>query len=168
MAIITSETPTKLHLDIYYDYYSETGIFSRKYDGYRGHITDRGYYRIKIEGKHYMVHRLIWKKQTGEEPKLIDHKDGNTLNNKWDNLRSTTQLLNVRNSSMLKTNTSGHPGIHFNIKNGKWVARISFNNRRLVIGTFYTKEEAIEARQKMIEKYPILQFTKRHYTKNES
>lgn len=46
------------------------------------------YILVGIDGKQYYGHRLAWLYMTGEEPKdIVDHKDGNGLNNKWENLR---------------------------------------------------------------------------------
>lgn len=42
-------------------------------------------------------------------------------------------------------NTSGYKGVDFN--NGKWRARIYFNNKAILLGSFATKEEAIAVRK---------------------
>ena len=44
-----------------------------------------------------------------------------------------------------KNNTSGYKGVDFN--RGKWRARIYYNNKAILLGSFSTKEEAIAARK---------------------
>ena len=44
-------------------------------------------------------------------------------------------------------NTSGYTGVK-QAKSGKWVAQISYDNKRLHLGSFYKLEDAIESRHK--------------------
>lgn len=95
------------------DYEPETGIFRWKIvkRGWRGktiafpgdragHIERDGYWRISIDGKFYLMHRLAWLWMTGDWPEIvIDHKDRDKGNNKWANLRDATYSENSRNSS---------------------------------------------------------------------
>ena len=57
---------------------------------------------------------------------VVDHKDGNPLNNKRDNLRVCTQAQNCYNSSKRAGNKSGFKGVFFvNIKpQGLWEAKV--------------------------------------------
>ncbi|WP_139364680.1 HNH endonuclease [Vibrio parahaemolyticus] len=51
--------------------------------------------RIVIDGKEYTSGQIAWSIMTGHFPDfIIDHKDGDSLNDKWSNLRrGTTALL---------------------------------------------------------------------------
>lgn len=52
------------------------------------------------------------------------------------------------------TNTSGVAGVCFDRKRKKWVASITYNRKKVCIGRFTEKEDAILARlQKEIELY---------------
>lgn len=121
------------------------------------------YLEARLGGHSVKVHRLIWLYMTGEEPEIIDHKDGNGLNNKWSNLRNTTQYQNCRNMKKYSTNTTGHNGITKVLQRDgitvAWKAQIGGSRTRKTLGTFKTIEEAIEARKiaELAESY-----TKRH------
>lgn len=63
--------------------------------------TKDGYYRVEINRKHYYIHRLVYQTWSGDNlnPNLIiDHIDANRKNNNINNLRQTTQLMNIENS----------------------------------------------------------------------
>lgn len=92
----------------------------------------------------------------------IDHISGDVQNNKLDNLRIVTRLLNCRNVAKHKRNTSGYTGVDLSTNTGpnKWRARC----RGIHIGFFSTIEEAVKARQEWIAARPELGFTVRHGT----
>ena len=113
-----------------------------------------GYYRIKINGKEYVSHRLAWLYMTGEWPtNEIDHIDLNKLNNKWKNLREATHSQNMANVALLSNNTSGYKGVFWHKQNLKWMVQIKVNNKRIYLGSFVNKEDAVEAYKKAAKKY---------------
>lgn len=107
-----------------------------------------GYIQIKLMGTMYLAHRLAWLYMTGEFPEFeIDHIDRDKSNNSWDNLRSATHSKNMRNFPIRKDNTSGKTGVCFYKSKRKWIARINNNNnKRITIGSFSVKQDAIDAR----------------------
>lgn len=70
------------------------------------------------------LHRLLTNCPTD---KVVDHKDGDSLNNRLCNLKVTTQRNNVKNMKLYSTNKSGHVGVSYKESLGKncWVARVS-------------------------------------------
>ena len=67
-----------------------------------------GYIRINIQKKWESLHRLIWESFNDtllEKEQIIDHIDGNRLNNKLSNLRLVTQSENILNGHI-----NGHNG----------------------------------------------------------
>lgn len=62
-----------------------------------------GYCRVRIGGKNYSVHRLIYETFKGPIKGKIDHIDGNKTNNHIDNLRDVSQSEN-----MINAYTNGH------------------------------------------------------------
>ena len=121
------------------------------------------YKRIKIvvKNKPLMAHQIAWTFVYGAIPEslFIDHMDGNATNNAISNLRLVTHSENHRNRYIQSNNTSGVTGIRF--INNKWRARIKIHGKEKHLGTFETKEQAIEVRKKYAFENG---FTERHHT----
>jgi hypothetical protein len=98
-----------------------------------------GYVAVALNGVKYLAHRLIWKWMTGEEPKEIDHKDGDPSNNAWANLRDVTHQQNTWNS---RGQTNHAKGIHYRRDRGYWHAEIKINGKTVSLGNFTTEQEA--------------------------
>lgn len=78
----------------------------------------------------------------------VDHRNGDKLDNRRENLRVTTPVLNQVNRHRLnKNNTSGVRGVAFVAQWGKWRAQITAHRRTIHLGLFLTQEEAITARK---------------------
>ena len=73
------------------------------------------------------------------EDMVVDHINHNRLDNRKQNLRLCTQGENLRNKKV--------KGVTFDKRRNKWYARIMINRKNLHLGSFDTKEEAIEARK---------------------
>ena len=123
----------------------------------KGTISKTGYLVTQVglnkKYKFIKMHRLIFFICHGTLPKVIDHIDGNPLNNKIENLRECTQSQNTMNSKLSKNNTSGRVGVRQIKKTGNWVAIIMVNRKKIHIGTFPTFELACRAREKAEIKY---------------
>ena len=102
---------------------------------------DSKYYVIAITGKQYNLHRLAYYYITGIDPteKEVDHKNGNSLDNRFENLRLATGADNIKNQKKRKTNTSGFKGVSWDKKNKKWRARIQVNNKLIHLGCYNNK-----------------------------
>lgn len=72
-----------------------------------------GYYRLGYNKELFYAHRIIWLLfyDISDNSLFIDHIDGNKENNKIENLRITSHLLNMRNLSAYSSNTSGITGV---------------------------------------------------------
>ena len=107
-----------------------------------GTVTDKGYKSICILGKIYKAHRIIFFYHHGYFPKVVDHIDGNKLNNKIENLRAATVAENSRNSKKRNNNKSGIKGVSWDKKSKKWRASCSVNYKQYNLGCFSSLEEA--------------------------
>ena len=104
-----------------------------------------GYLVIRLGGKSFKSHRVAWCLFYGEDVDgVIDHVDGDKLNNKIKNLRSTSLNGNARNTTRRR---SGEAGVVWYEKNKKWRAQIWSNGKNICLGYFDNKEDAFEARK---------------------
>lgn len=107
-----------------------------------------GYYNGAIFWKSYLKHRVIWAMHYGEWPDgIIDHINGNTLDNRIANLRIVNDLENMHNQKLRTTNKSGVIGV-YQKPMGSWIARITVNRKTTFIGQYRKLEDAIAARKK--------------------
>lgn len=88
------------------------------------------------------MHRLIADAPEGID---VDHRDGNGLNNRRKNLRFATTQQNAWNRGKAANNTSGHRGVCFSRKAGKWQAQIHVKNSTIWLGYFDSKIQAAHA-----------------------
>lgn len=77
---------------------------------------DKGYFRVYVIDRGYAHHRIIWEmfNRPLESDEQVDHIDGNTQNNRIENLRVTNNQNNCYNQHRRVTNKSGTTGIHIN------------------------------------------------------
>lgn len=151
--------PDELREYIYYrdgaiywtDYGLETrGKYNRKTDptAPRGSLDNRGYLALSFrpEGEKksriYKLHRLIYWLEKGEWPPVVDHIDGNTLNNDINNLRASTTAQNVYNRNKIKRKSlSKFIGVR-KWTSGKFAASIKVEGRHYDVPGFDTEEAA--------------------------
>ena len=95
-------------------------------------------------------HTLIFTPKEGEE---IDHISRNKLDNRKSNLRSATRSQNMQNKDIISSNTSGITGVRWHSQSGNWAAQINVNKKRINLGYFKNKEDAIKAREEAEVKY---------------
>lgn len=102
--------------------------------------------------KNVYMHRLIMNAPDGA---YIDHINGDSLDNRKENLRFCNNSENMRNRGKNQNNTSGYKGVSYN-KNRrgkkKWEAKCKHNYKTIHFGIYETAKEASEAYQKGIKK----------------
>lgn len=115
----------------------------------------KGYYAVT--GKSILksfsttiMHRLIVGAKKGD---IVDHIDGNGLNNRKSNLRIVTSTENAINHKIRSDNTSSVTGVRFRKSCKKWYAFISINKKETFLGSFVNFEDAVDARGKAEKKY---------------
>lgn len=114
-----------------------------------GHRTNQGYLAIRVDGRLYLAHRLVWLYVYGEFPTHeIDHRDGCGTNNRLPNLRPATSSENKQNSRIRCDNKLGHTGIFLNKRTEKYVAVIYVGGRKFNLGEFALLSDAIRARRR--------------------
>lgn len=104
----------------------------------------KGYLVGTILGKRYASHRVIWFLKTGRWPQVIDHKNHNGCDNRWDNLRSVDSQINSRNRV---SKTDGCIGVRFHRTYRVYEAYIGLNGQGISLGSFSSFTAAVKARK---------------------
>lgn len=105
----------------------------------------KNYLKTKIDNVSYFNHRIIFFMHHSYLPEFIDHIDGNTLNNRIENLRPATNTQNQWNSKLPNTNTSGVKGVYWVKRDSKWRAMCRVNGTKHHVGVFADIFEAENA-----------------------
>jgi len=90
-----------------------------------------------------LMHRLIIGAKPGE---LVDHINGDKLDNRASNLRIVTRRQNAMNSRASRNIRAGkRKGVRWDKDRGLWNAGIVINGRRKFLGRFQTEDEGARA-----------------------
>ena len=105
--------------------------------------------------KKVCIHTLVWDYfGDGQRNKMVltvDHKDGNKLKNRIDNLQLLTNRENVSKGYKNKKTSSKYTGVSFNPIEKNWRARIMINGKDKHLGRFKTENKAHLAYQNALE-----------------
>lgn len=125
--------------------------FNRTYANGGCFIATRSFRLFGKPRKRYM-HRFIMGAQKGE---IIDHIDGNPLNNQRSNLRFASRSGNGANNASLlpKHNTSGLRGVSWNKQKKKWTAQIKVSGKQKYVGAYAYSYDAAKAYNEAAKKY---------------
>jgi hypothetical protein len=125
------------------------------------YVNGSGYMQASVTDssgldKMFLVHQIIYFMDTGVEPlQIVDHVDGDTRNNRFSNLRLTTESGNNRNQKMRSNNTSGYVGVTWDKQKSKWMAQIRIDGKNKNLGYYDTPEEAYAVRLEAIGRFNL-------------
>jgi hypothetical protein len=100
---------------------------------------------------HVPMHRMIMKANQDE---VIDHINGNGLDNRRINLRSCDRQKNQFNQKKRTcAKTSAFKGVHFESRTGRWRASIKVSGKDIKLGRYDLEIDAAHAYDKAAIKY---------------
>ncbi len=92
--------------------------------------------------KMILMHRLL---SNAPDDVLVDHKDGDGLNNRRVNVRHCTRAQNNLNIGLRKDNRSRLKGVSLDKRINRWKAEIQRDGRRKFLGHFASAADAYAA-----------------------
>lgn len=104
----------------------------------RGYKDTRSTAKAWIDGKMVSMHRIL----TVSSLPMVDHANGNSLDNRDCNRRPCSASENNRNKGVMIRSASGVKGVYWNKKRRKWHSIISINGKNLTLGWFDNIEDA--------------------------
>ncbi len=129
-AIVDSDTFERLRLG---DYRWRPQVHKR---------AGKVYAQAHCAGQTFYLHRVVAGAIKGQ---MVDHKDGDGLNNRGSNLRLATPGQNSANQAKHKKNTTGFKGLFWSPSSRKWCAQIGRSGVKYYLGAFDHRERAAEA-----------------------
>jgi hypothetical protein len=123
-------------------------IWNAKYPGREAGSREHNGYRqvtLTIYGRQHVlrVHQIIWAFHVGYWPDRVDHRNGDTSEDRISNLREATHAQNMRNKRTQRNNKLGLKGVV--AKRNKFEAKIVADGKKIYLGVYATPEEAHEA-----------------------
>lgn len=132
-------------------YKTYLGRFAGKRAGCAVRVGNTYYRQVRLNGTLYTEHQIVWCIEYGQIPDLIDHKDGDGLNNSITNLKSSDKVGNGKNCKIKSNNTSGVTGVYWHKVNSNWVAEGHYTDggkkRKKSLGSYTNIEDAAKARK---------------------
>lgn len=138
-----------------------TGVFTRKKQMGRfppgqkvGTLNKAGYLYCRIDCIDYGMHRLAWFYVTNVWPTQdIDHINGQSSDNRIENLRHVTRQTNMENQVRANCKSkSGVLGVSKCSDRNRWVAQIKVNGKGINLGRFRSLHDAEQAYKEAKEK----------------
>lgn len=133
------------------------------------HYTKAGYLRarnlkddpLKIGLRNIRLHILVmggYDENINPNKLKVDHiihppRNGCKIDNRKSNLRFVTDIQNGHNKSLAINNTTGFTGVYFHKRDNIWCASIIVEKKRIYLGSFVNKYDAIKARKEAEIKY---------------
>lgn len=100
--------------------------------------------------KTVLMHRLILEQKDGV---LTDHRNGNGLDNRKENLRSCTHAQNMMSRKIHKNNKSGFRGVYWYVQKRRWRSEIRFCGRKIYLGLHRDRDKAAISYDNAAKKY---------------
>lgn len=100
-------------------------------------LSNRWYARSAVVG---FMHRFL----TGvQEEMSVDHINGDSLDNRQENLRICSHLENLRNKKIYRNNKSGYKGVYFDKGKNRWIAQVVLGGKKITRSSIDPEKAAL-------------------------
>lgn len=105
----------------------------------------KSFYAVRNEGKRGSRTSIKMAREIMNAPPnlLVDHINGDTLDNRKENLRIVTRRQNAQN--IHKRKSSKYPGVHWDAVNAKWCAKLKVGDKHIWLGRHSIESDAYNA-----------------------
>lgn len=131
-------------------------------------VDDKVYYKLLINGtigianeyaiytlncKKIRLHRYLMNQSEYDGTNMIDHINGNKLDNRIINLRVATPQQNSQNRLPKENASSQYTGVCLEKESNKWIVQVTINKKNIHVGRFDNEEYAARIRDTAILEY---------------
>lgn len=114
----------------------------------------RGYLYVRVNGKNIRVHQVVAMEFHNHKPDgmqvVVDHIDGDKLNNRIDNLQLVSARANIAKGKKHTDKTSELPlNVYWHERAQKFQVQFRFNGKTVNFGYYGTLEAAVVARDEV-------------------
>jgi len=102
-------------------------------------IAGKGRVRARVSTKRIYLHRFIMSPPSGS---VVDHVNGDPLDNRKTNLRICSPAENAKNRSKNKISSSSYKGVRWHKVTARWCAVIKSNGKQYWLGLFKNEKDA--------------------------
>lgn len=131
--------------DVIIDKEDERFVTSHNWSANKRDIAAYGlyYFICRVGAEVVSLHRYLlgckWR-----DGNVVDHINGNTLDNRKTNLRLCNKSQSQMNRGRQSNNKTGYKGVSYRKDKGKYEGRIKVNGKTIHLGYTYTAEESYE------------------------
>jgi hypothetical protein len=102
--------------------------------------------KVSIKNADYWATRVVWKMQTGSDPRVVVPRDGDPSNLRWSNLMETSHSGHRVRGAAHSTSKTGLRGV-YKVGARTYRAQVWWRGRKLHLGTFPSGVAAVAARK---------------------